>query len=381
MVDSDRRLRVLMTADTVGGVWDYALEMARQFAESKIEVVLATMGRAPSARQKQAAAEIPRLVLKTSSFKLEWMPEAGDEPLQAGQWLLQLEKEYAPDIVHLNGYTQAILPWRAPCVVVAHSCVLSWWQAVKGEAAPAQWQTYAERVRHGLRRADAVVFPTAALRSSMVALYGTLPRSQVIWNGRRADDFLPQAKEEFIFTAGRFWDEGKNLCSLSRVAADLPWPVLAAGEWRCPDGCGTPPKGVEFLGLLSPEDMRSRFGRAAIYALPARYEPFGLSILEAALSGCALVLGDIPTLRELWDGAALFVPPDDSERLRAALRALAGNPVWRLSLAEAARKRAQNYGAKKMAADYLVLYRNLRQRRLLAGLAVAATRYRLPAEL
>ncbi len=32
--------------------------------------------------------------------------------------------------------------------------------------------------------------------------------------------------------------------------------------------------------------------------LPARYEPFGLSVLEAALSGCALVLGDIPSLRE-----------------------------------------------------------------------------------
>ena len=51
-------------------------------------------------------------------------------------------------------------------------------------------------------------------------------------------------------------------------------------------------------------------GRAAIYALPARYEPFGLSILEAALSGCALVIGDIPSLREIWADAALFVPSD-----------------------------------------------------------------------
>ena len=57
----------------------------------------------------------------------------------------------------------------------------------------------------------------------------------------------------------------------------------------------------------------------AIYASPARYEPFGLGVLEAALSSCALVLGDSPTLREPWSDAALFVPPDDHDALLTAL--------------------------------------------------------------
>ena len=68
-------------------------------------------------------------------------------------------------------------------------------------------------------------------------------------------------------------------------------------------------------GRLTPPQMARVVSRApSIYALPARYEPFGLSVLEAALSGCALVLGDIPSLREIWDGAALFVDPDDARR-------------------------------------------------------------------
>ena len=48
-----------------------------------------------------------------------------------------------------------------------------------------------------------------------------------------------------------------------------------------------------FAGQLTTAEVRNVINTASIYALPARYEPFGLSILEAALSGCALVLGDI----------------------------------------------------------------------------------------
>src|SRR5207244_3630962 len=98
------------------------------------------------------------------------------------------------------------------------------------------------------------------------------------------------------------------------------------------------------------------FGHAAIYALPARYEPFGLSALEAALAGCALVLGDIPSLRELWDGAARFVPPDDAGALREALRELICDPQLRAGLGIKARRAAEQYTPRKMAGEYLKVY-------------------------
>ena len=54
------------------------------------------------------------------------------------------------------------------------------------------------------------------------------------------------------------------------------------------------------LGVLAPAELRRKLERAAIFAAPALYEPFGLGILEAAAAGCALVLGDIRfTAREL----------------------------------------------------------------------------------
>lgn len=85
----------------------------------------------------------------------------------------------------------------------------------------------------------------------------------------------------------------------------------------------------------------------------ARYEPFGLSVLEAAQAGCALVLGDIPSLRENWDGAALFAAPDDDDALRDALRRLIEDDALRARFGARARRRAMFMTAARMADEYL----------------------------
>jgi glycogen synthase len=234
--------------------------------------------------------------------------------------------------------------------------VISWWQAVKGAQPPEEWDCYRQRVEAGLASADTVVAPTAAFMARMQAIYGALPDARVIFNGRNPSLFRPSAKDPLILSAGRLWDEAKNIKALDDVAADLPWPVVVAGDWRKPDGKGHPPGNLHCLGWLATQGMSRWMSRAAIYALPARYEPFGLTVLEAAMSGCALVLGDIPTLRELWNGAAIFVPPDNHVALREALQGLIGDPLRRKQSGEAAQMRARRYAAETMVNKYHALY-------------------------
>jgi glycosyltransferase involved in cell wall biosynthesis len=102
--------------------------------------------------------------------------------------------------------------------------------------------------------------------------------------------------------------------------------------------------------------MREWFASTSIYALPARYEPFGLSVLEAALSGCALVLGDIASLRELWNGCAVFVRPGNTRELHAALLSLIESPEKRRELGAAARGRARTYSVERMRSGWLEAY-------------------------
>ena len=86
--------------------------------------------------------------------------------------------------------------------------------------------------------------------------------------------------------------------------------------------------------------------------------------IEAAQAGAALVLSDIATFRELWDEAALFVPPDDPAAIATAANALLDDPARAIALGAAARHRAGRYTAEVMAERMLaVLTAAVRSRR------------------
>lgn len=356
---ASRAPRVLMTADTVGGVWTYAVELARELDARGVRVAIASMGAPVAPHQREALDGCENVTLHESSFRLEWMQEPWDDVDAAGEWLLALERDLRPDLVHLNQFAFGALPFRAPKLVVAHSCVASWWRAVHGHAAPPSWDVYCRRVRAGLAGAACVAAPTQAMLGALRLEYGWRAEGLVLPNGCRPEAFAPAAKKPRILAAGRFWDEAKNLRALEQAAPGLPWPVCVAGSAAHPDGGAVQPSGVTFLGELPRAALARELAEAAIYALPARYEPFGLSVLEAALSGCALVLGDIDSLREVWGPAARYVPSGDAGALRRALEELVAAPAERARLAQAAQARARQYSARAMAERYLAAYARL----------------------
>jgi glycosyltransferase involved in cell wall biosynthesis len=356
-------MKVLMTADTVGGVWTYAVELARALRPRGVEVVLATMGAPMTAAQRAEIDSLGNVSVYETSYRLEWMEDPWADVDEAGEWLLELEDAERPDIIHLNGYAHGALPWMAPVLVVGHSCVRSWWEAVRRTPVPNEWDVYTSRVRAGLAAADVVIAPSHAMLHALVRHYGPLRDANVIYNGRRDRLFKPSTKEPLIFAAGRVWDEAKNLRALDEVAAEVPWRIFVAGSDVAPDRQRRQLTTACTLGMLDQPTLAWWLGRASIYAFPALYEPFGLSVLEAALAGCALVLGDIPSLRELWGDAATFVDPDDRAALAKALRWLSDDGTLRAAQAARARRRAMHFHLDLMADRYLELYTDLRSAR------------------
>lgn len=352
-------MRVLMTADPLGGVWTYAVELCAGLRPLGARVALATLGAPLSADQRDEIRRLENVELHESAFKLEWMRDPWRDVEESGAWLRSLETRHRPDVIHLNGYAHAAQAFRAPAAVVAHSCVLSWFEAVRGSQAPEGLERYRAEVSRGLRAARFVVAPTRSMLAALERVYGPLANTRVILNGRSEERFHPAAKEPLILGAGRLWDEAKNLAILERIAPRLSWPVALAGGARGPDGQWLPAGGCLRLGRLAERELAGWMGRASVFVLPARYEPFGLTALEAALSGCALVLGDIPSLRELWEGAAVFVPPDAPERLRETLEALIEEPARRQDLAARARAKARELTPARMAQGYGALYREM----------------------
>lgn len=352
--------RVLMTADAVGGVWTYAIDLAEQFSRFDIAVVLATMGPAPTDAQRLRATAVKKLELIESPLPLEWMPNLSDAAIEeSGAWLRSLAARVRPEIVHLNGYAHAACKWNAPVVVVAHSCVSSWWLGVHRELPPARWRGYCDRVLTGLESADAVVAPSRWMLKTIREIYSpVLKRTVVIRNFTNLEIPLRQ-KQPVILAAGRMWDRAKNLAILDKIGPVPGWQIQLAGDADGPDGSEYHPEQVQVLGRLSRKAMAQHLADAAIFAHPAKYEPFGLSVLEAARAGCVLVLADIPSLRELWDGCAIFAPPDDAACWKSCIDLVAHNTRLRLEYSMRAFLRSREFNATAAAERYLELYASL----------------------
>lgn len=359
MDENSPRLRILMNADPIGGVWTYGLDLASALAAAGHDVLLAINGGQPSAVQQAQLAELRGLRWAVHTGKLEWMDDPWEDVNAVGAWLQSLAIEFQPDIIHLNDYSHAALDWSAPVVVVAHSCVFTWWEAVKDETPPQRYAEYHARVSAGLRAANVVIAPTQCLLRGMRRHYKFHGPQVVIPNGRTLSDKDPGEKMPLIFSAGRIWDEAKNMTLLDVIAPELPWPVCLAGDRRHPEDGTASFSHVHTMGQLGRAEVRDIMAQAGIYAAPALYEPFGLGILEAASAGCALVLGDIPTLRELWQDAAIFIDPTRADLWIAGLRELTSSPERRQHLAQCARKRAGDYSLSGMVEDYLCVYRRL----------------------
>ena len=353
-------MKILMTTDTVGGVWVYSLELCRALEKYGVQVHLAAMGAWPSPAQQVEVEKMPNVLLYKSDYKLEWMKDPWEDMEQSRKWINSIYYTVQPDVVHLNNYAHVEEDWKAPVITVFHSCVNTWWQAVKGKEAPHEWDQYKETVKESLEASDVVVGPTKAILEKAKSTHEFSSGSQVIYNGRRITASEEEPKDDIILCMGRMWDEAKNLPLLSEIAKKLPWPVYVAGDAVNPDtGKKCRVENVRFLGRLEPEEVQQWMQRARIFVSPTKYEPFGLAILEAAGNGCALVLSEIETLKEIWQEAALFFDPEDQDEAEKTVLRLLENANFLKELSEKAKTRAADFTTEKMGAAYHELYKEI----------------------
>jgi glycosyltransferase involved in cell wall biosynthesis len=210
----------------------------------------------------------------------------------------------------------------------------------------------------GYEAADAVTAPSRAFARFTAEQYGLSRLPRVVRNGRPAarPNGAGPAPARQVFAAGRLWDEGKDMATLDRAAARISAPVVAAGPLEAPHGGAAAFERLITPGPLPACEVARRLAARPVFVSSSIYEPFGLSVLEAAQAGCALVLSDIPSFRELWQGAADFAPARDDAAFAAAANGLLADPERRARQAGAARARARRYTVQAMVAGMLGVY-------------------------
>ena len=357
-------MRVLMTTDAVGGVWTYSQELTRGLLARGCKVMLVSMGRQPSPAQHRWASAMADLwpggfSYFPTEFKLEWMQDGSRCYEESREFLLSCAAAFGAEVLHSNQLCYGALPTDIPKIVVAHSDVLSWSAACLGHYPdPSPWiDAYRKIVFAGLQGADAVVCPTEWMRGEMIRNYDCCSNWMVIPNGRTlAAPARPRTLR--AITCGRLWDEAKNIRLLEGLELAMPLAIAGEAEFdrEAYDGVHKP----NMFGRLTEQEMLDLFSESSVYIAASRYEPFGLAPLEAALCGCAIVANDIPSLREVWDDAAVYFEQNDGASLSAAVAELSREPVKLKKIAQAAYARAvEMYSGERMTNRYLELYREL----------------------
>ncbi len=358
-------MRLLMTTDTVGGVWTFTKELSEALLHGSDEVTLVSFGRAPSREQHGWAQDTEDLWPKSFRFvptdlPLEWMQNNSDLYPAAGALLLQLIESLQPEMLHLNQFCFGALPTHLPKIVTAHSDVLSWWSSCRGalsEMKEDRWlETYKDLVRRGLDGADHVTAPTCWMLDQIAALYGAPRSSSVVFNGRSLKRKQGGERRVQAVTAGRLWDEAKNISMLQQVSGSIP--ILVAGDSSFEGNAVLDSPRLQFLGSLSESAMLQLFRESSLYIVTSRYEPFGLAPVEAALCGCAILVNDIPSLREVWGDAAIYF--SGAAALSCILAALSDDPTELRRAAERSFRHASlHYTRERMASAYLRLYSSM----------------------
>ena len=353
---SVRGLRIAITTDAVGGVWTYTLDLAAGLRDAGAVPRIIALGPALRDDQRRDLAGLGLEAVETG-LPLEWLARDAGEWRDAATVIAGLVRDWSADLAHLHTPALAgAAAFDCPVAAVNHSCVATWWAGVRGGPLPSDLQWRADAVGAGLRRADLAIAPTTAYAAVVRDTYALDRAPLAIHNGRACGPAGATARSDTVFSAGRLWDEGKNIVALARAAPTLPWPVVVAGDVVAPHGGMVALDGVVPLGRLSETGIRDRLAARPIFVSPARFEPFGLTVLEAAQAGCALVLNDIATFRELWDGAARFVDATGPDALASAIRTLTDDRPRRDALGEAARRRAARYSAAASVAATIDAY-------------------------
>lgn len=268
------------------------------------------------------------------------------------------------DVVHTVALTAA--PTRLPQVVTIHDLL----PITHPHLYPPGADRHQRAELEAAARADVIV-TTCETTADEIASVAGFPRQRIavappgVFAATREGPAAP-VQGPYVLAVGQVTPR-KGLDVLAAAAARLGSrcpPVLVAGpDWWMAEGVRRAISDVDaeskvrLLGFVDDSTLAALYRAATVICHPSRGEGFGLTCLEAMAAGAPLVATDLPSVREVVDGAAVLIPVDDVDALADELGALLDDSSRRAALAEAGRRRAELFSWERMADEVVSAYR------------------------
>lgn len=268
--------------------------------------------------------------------------------------------KYRVDLYH---GTKNVLPWRMaiPGVVTVHDLAV---YACPETFAWPQRLHFRVCVPPSVARAARVIADSTHARDDLVARFGLDPTRVPVVPLAMPAAYLSSPSAAAMRGLRRTYAlEGPLVACVGTVqprkrvdnvitafvrsqAAAAGWQLVIAGRRRPgydPAWLRDLPPGVRWLGPLDDDALRALYASAEIAVSASEYEGFGLTVLEAMASGCAVVAVATTSIPEVVGDAGRLVARSDPALLADALAALIADPAARDALSDRARARAATF--------------------------------------
>ncbi len=286
--------------------------------------------------------------------------------------LLPLLSKFNPgdyDVVHVQSSPFGGLVGHPRLVITVHSPILVEGKYYRlSQKLKLPFALALERV--GLFRASAIICVSEQTAKELLQTYGINPHKvSIIPNGVDSDNFRPRDHGENavpqVLICSRL-EPRKNareaIVALATIK-EMPYNLRVVGEGSERPMLENLARGEipnhSFLGELPEGALYEVFALSDIFLSTSDSEGFGLTVLEAMASGCAVLVSDIPVHRGLvthLENGLLF---HDARELVDLLRRLVSDRELRERLGRNARETALEYSWDAVAERTLALYRKI----------------------
>ncbi len=190
-----------------------------------------------------------------------------------------------------------------------------------------------KRIKQRVVQRAQILLPNCRWELSALRRYFRLgyKPAQLVPNAVRPEKFIRATPDafvqrfglrDFVLCAARI-EPFKNQLMLIWALRGTSVPLVLAGKVSeteygalCRQWAG---ENVHFVGELSPELLASAYAAARVHAMPSWAETPGLTSMEAALAGCAIVVGNQGAEREYFGDFAYYCNPADVDSVREAV--------------------------------------------------------------
>lgn len=348
------KFKLLMATDVKSEVWNYSLTLSRELLKHiNAEILMISFGGMPTDSQKKELEDL-NIEFQFTDFStdIEFNPDISKIKTTFESSI----KSFNPHVIHLN-HLYFDLIFNKPCVLACHKIFndsINRYNHLDKDSL-----NFKQIMNKSLNNADIIVAPSRFFAENIIKTYNFTKGIKIIYNGVDYKPYSDMPESSTLVACGNLSDNNKSMNLLLSIAYKLPdnIKIKIIGNLQSDRKL---PKNVEFLKNLSNLELQEVYKNSSIYIALSNFEANGLSSIQAAYSGCAILANDIPVCKELWGDCAYVFERDNAISLMRCINNLVENKnLLEITARNCQAKALSVFNSKRMAYEYINLYKNV----------------------